>query len=150
MSDPYSRIYWRVMEDEEFDGVREDVRLFGSWALMLVVADMAYPAPAFIPPTVPRAAVKRLAVAELVELLPGHRYRIRGHEKERAKRSESGRNAAAVRWQSGPIASKAEQRKAEQSTPRAGARNGAPRGGPMSHVGDAIEALVAVGEARIP
>ena len=151
MSDgPYSRVYHSVMDDPCFDGIREDMRLFGSWSMMLIVADQAYPAPAFVPPTVSRASLKRLVAAELVELLPGHRYRLRGQEKERAKRSESGRNAAAVRWQSGRNARRDETRKDETSSPRAGALRGAPRNGPMTHVGDAIETLVAVGEARIP
>jgi hypothetical protein len=96
---PYSRVYWSVMDDAKFDGIREDVRLFGSWSLLLVVADMAYPAPAFIPPTVPRSAFARLVASGLIDDLGGHRFRVHGMGKERDKRSESARIAAAVRWQ---------------------------------------------------
>lgn len=128
MSGPYSRVYWTVMEDTKFDGVREDVRLFGSWSLMLVVADMAWPSPAFVPPNVPKSAVARLASCGLVDLLPGARYRVHGLAAERNKRSQSGRNAAALRWQSprnaDPMLGKDEaEAKAERVSP---AREGLP------------------------
>jgi hypothetical protein len=100
MNDPYSRVYWSVMDDPKFDGIREDMRLFGSWSLLLVVADMAHPAPAFVPPMVPKSAVARLSEAGLIDLLGGQRYRIHGLASEREKRSQYGRNAAALRWQS--------------------------------------------------
>jgi hypothetical protein len=100
MNDPYSRVYWCVMDDTKFDGIREDVRLFGTWSLMLVVADMAWPAPAFVPPTVPKWAVVRLAEAGLLDVLGGSRFRVHGLAAEREKRSHSARNAAAVRWHS--------------------------------------------------
>lgn len=88
---PYSRIYWSVMDDAKFDGIREDCRVFGAWSLMLVVADMAWPSPAFVPPTVSRASLARLVEAELVDVLPGYRYRIHGLDAERERRSEAGR-----------------------------------------------------------
>ena len=92
MSDrAYARRYHEVMDDPKFDGIREDVRLFGSWALLLLVADMSYPAPAFVPPTVPRSALRRLIEAELVDELPGHRFRIHGLEAERMRRTVSAR-----------------------------------------------------------
>lgn len=88
MSDraPYSRVYWSVMDDSKFDGIREDVRLFGSWSLLLVVADMSYPAPAYVPRTIPKAAIARLSECGLIDLLAGHRYRIHGLESERTRR----------------------------------------------------------------
>lgn len=91
MSEPYSRIYWHVMSDDKFDGIREDARLFGAWALLLVFADMAYPAPAYIPPIVARAAFRRLVDCGLVDDLGQHRYRVRGLEAERNRRSNAGR-----------------------------------------------------------
>jgi hypothetical protein len=99
-SQPYSRVYWSVMDDEKFDGIREDVRHFGSWTILLIVADMAYPAPAFIPATVPKASVKALSACGLVDLLSGGRFRVHGLASEREMRSDSGRNAAAKRWHS--------------------------------------------------
>src|SRR5688572_16256060 len=79
------------MDDPKFDGIREDVRILGSWTLLLLVADMAHPAPAFIPRTVPKTAVDRLSEAGLVDLLDGHRYRIHGLTAERGRRSEAAR-----------------------------------------------------------
>ena len=83
---PYSRVYWSVMDDEKFDGIREDVRLFGSWSLLLVIADMAHPVPAYLPRTVPSTCVSKLAAAGLIDLLAGHRYRVHGLDAERERR----------------------------------------------------------------
>lgn len=85
----YSRIYWSVMDDSKFDGIREDVRLFGSWSLLLVIADMAHPAPAYLPRTVPKAAITKLAEVGLIDLLGGHRYRVHGLDAERERRRAS-------------------------------------------------------------
>lgn len=98
MSGQYARIYWTVMDDSKFDGIREDVRLFGSWSLLLLVADMSWPVPAFIPPTVPRSAFGRLVAAGLIDELPGHRFRVHGMDKERRMRSQLASNATAGRW----------------------------------------------------
>lgn len=97
---PYSRVYWSIADDEKFDGVRDDMRLVGSWLTLLVAADMAYPVPAYVPPTVPRSALRRLVEAGLIDELPGHRYHVHGLATERERRSETGRNASASRWQS--------------------------------------------------
>lgn len=100
MSDraPYSRVYWSIHDDPKFDGIRGDARLIGSWLLLLVAADMSYPSPAYLLPTVTRASVNRLVEAGLVDLLDGHRYRVHGLDKERQKRSQSASDAAAMRW----------------------------------------------------
>jgi hypothetical protein len=116
---PYSRVYWSVMHDDKFDGVREDPRLIGSWLLLLIVADMAYPSPAYVLPTVSRSALKRLEEAGLVDLLDGHRYRIHGLDAERERR----RTLATTRGPSGdrpvpvrdPLGDQAKQSKAETS-----------------------------------
>lgn len=97
---PYSRVYWAVLDDRKFDAIRADMRHFGSWTLMLVVADMAYPAPAFIPPSVPKGSLTALVDAKLIELLPARMYRIKGLKSERESRSERGKAGAAARWQS--------------------------------------------------
>jgi hypothetical protein len=88
------------MDDEKFDGIRENVRHFGSWTLLLIVADMAHPAPAFVPANVPKASLQALAQCGLVDLLSGGRYRVHGLASERGQRSDSARNAAAKRWHS--------------------------------------------------
>jgi hypothetical protein len=95
---PYSRMYWSVMDDPKFDGVREDVRLFGAWALFLLYADMSYPAPTYRPPTISIGVMNRLVAQGLVDELSGKRYRIHGLASEREMRSHNARNAAASRW----------------------------------------------------
>jgi hypothetical protein len=120
---PYSRVYWSVMEDPKFDGIREDPRLFGSWSLLLIAADMAHPSPAYLLPTVTRASVTRLVEAGLIDLLDGHRYRIHGLDAERERR----RALATTRGPSGhrPVPGReanghqAKQSKAEQETRQA-------------------------------
>lgn len=84
--DPYSRVYWRVLDDGRFDNVRSDMRHFGSWTLMLLVADMAYPAPAFVPSTVPKASLAQLTECGLIEMLPGGLFRVHGLRAERDRR----------------------------------------------------------------
>jgi hypothetical protein len=98
---PYSRVYWSVMDDQKFDGIREDVRHFGSWTVLLIVADMAHPAPAFIPGTIPKASIRALSECGLIDLLSGGRFRVHGLASERGERTQSARNAAAKRWHSG-------------------------------------------------
>jgi hypothetical protein len=111
------------MEDAKFDGIREDPRLFGAWALLLIAADMSHPSPAYLIPTVPRASVTRLAEAGLIDLLDGFRYRVHGLDAERERR----RTAATTRGPSGdrpvpvrdPLADQAKQSKAETSRAQA-------------------------------
>ena len=98
MSGPYSRIYWSVMDDTKFDDIRADMRHFGTWSLMLVVADMAYPAPAYIPPTAPKRSVQALVDAGLVDLLPGFRFRVHGLDAERGRRSQRARESVSHRY----------------------------------------------------
>lgn len=95
--DPYARIYYKVMEDEKFDGIREDMRLFGAWSMLLLVAEMAYPNPALLPAFVPRGSVRALADRGLVDLLSGGRYRVHGLEAEREARSARGRPGGMAR-----------------------------------------------------
>ena len=127
----YARIYWSVLDDPKFDGIREDVRHFGSWSIMLIVADMAWPAPAYVPSTVPRASFRALVASGLVDELVGGRFRIHGLQSERSARSNAASRAASMRWQSDsnagalrahskgnaePMPSRAEHSKAEQSS----------------------------------
>lgn len=129
MSDraPYSRIYWTVLDDPKFDEVRADMRHFGSWSLLLVVADMAYPVPAFIPPSVPKASLDKLADVGLIDLLPARMYRLRGLKTERERRAEAARRGGKgdpTAPQPGPkreaVASLDETRRDETKTSNAG------------------------------
>ena len=130
MNGPYSRVYWLVMEDAKFDGIREDARAMGAWLICLITADMSWPSPAYVPPTVPRQAYARLVAAGLIDDMPGHRYRIHGLDAERGtrqskasasasarwKRPDSERNANAMRTQSETHARRDEHRQDEHST----------------------------------
>lgn len=95
---PHSRIYWEVMDDPKFDGVRDDMRLMGAWVSLLLVADRAFPQTAYIPSVVPMSAFRKLVAAALVDELPGHRYQIHGLPAERARRSAIGLPGASGRW----------------------------------------------------
>lgn len=95
---PYSRVYWSIQHDTKFDGIREDMRLIGSWLTLLVVADQAWPAPAYLPPVVPKACIRALTGAGLVDVLTGGRYRIRGLDAERTKRARIASASANARW----------------------------------------------------
>ena len=127
MSDraPYSRVYWSVMHDEKFDGIRDDCRAMGAWLTLLLQADMSWPAPAYIPRPIPKSALVALANARLIELLSGHRYRIVGLDSERERR-----RAAATRDPDGtrrgpkrdPVADQAKPSTSKAETSQANAR----------------------------
>src|SRR5512146_3031284 len=93
MSDrqPYSRVYWSVFDDERFAAIRGDCRNFGAWLTMLLVADMAYPSSAFVPPTVSRSSLAALVDAGLVEPQPGGMFRLHGLQSERSRRADAAR-----------------------------------------------------------
>jgi hypothetical protein len=97
-SDPYSRFYWRFRD--EFADIYADKTTLGWWLTLLVTEEGAYPAAPELPRRITKKAINALVEAGLLELLPGDRYRVRGASKERAMRSENGRNAAALRWHS--------------------------------------------------
>ena len=88
---PYSRLYWSVFDDERFAGIRGDMRHFGSWSVMLLVADMAYPASAYVPPVVSRASLAALVDAGLIETQAGGLFRVHGLQAERTRRADAAR-----------------------------------------------------------
>lgn len=88
---PYCRVYWSVMSDEKFDGIRENPTHLGSWLTLLLVADMAWPAPAFIPPTLSKRVIDLIEGRGLIEKLPGWRFRVTGLDAERASRKAAAR-----------------------------------------------------------
>lgn len=96
--DPYSRLYWRLIDDEKFAGVYHDDHAFALWTRLLMAADMAWPASAALPFATRKAALKQLVDVHLVDLLPGGRYRIHGLDAERGRRQQRARGAAGARW----------------------------------------------------
>lgn len=138
--DRYARVFYdRIDRDEKFDGIRNDRALMGSWLLLLVQAERAWPSPAFPLPAswVPARDFRVLVERGIVDVLPDHRYRMHGLDNVRAERSKRGADAAAARWagaernatgnasaSAAEMPSKAKQSKEEQSIPRA--REGLP------------------------
>lgn len=83
---PYSRIYWSIIDDPKFATVYDDDRLVATWLRLLIVADQAHPASAYIPFGTNRKALESLVEVGLIDLGTGNRYRIHGLDKERARR----------------------------------------------------------------
>ena len=114
----YVRVYHTIVDDERFAEVFHNPVRLGTWLQLLLLADAMYPASAPMPSYANRPAVKVLVDCGLIEIAEHGQYRVHGLAPERAKRSQIGRNGAAVRWQSDGNAigmhSRAEPSKAEQ------------------------------------
>jgi hypothetical protein len=108
----YARVYHEIVDDPKFRRVYHDSAALGTWLRMLLIADQMYPNTAPMPEETDE--VRLLIRCGLITKRPGNRYIVTGLEREREMRSQYGRNAAAVRWQSGSNASKAKQSKAKQ------------------------------------
>ena len=100
----YVRVYYRITDDLKFETIYGDDRHLATWLRLLLVADGIWPVSPPIPRTVRRASLQALVTAGLIDLMPQDCYRIHGLESEREHRAQSGRNAAAKRWDSGPNA----------------------------------------------
>lgn len=131
--DRYARVRFSIMDDPKFDGIRETPALLGSWVLCLVVAEMAWPSPAFPPPWVTRSAFAHLVDAGLVDPMPNGCYRIHGLDAERSRRKDQAVHASNARWNApssprsnapaseGAMPSKAAQSRDDQRTDEQGA-----------------------------
>jgi hypothetical protein len=124
----YVRVYLSIVDDPKFEGIFDDDHHLAAWLRLLMAADATWPASCPIPFGTRKASLTALVQAGIVDLGTGHRFRIRGLDKERALRTESARNAAAVRWHSDRTAarnaepmlatqSRAEPSRAEPSAP---------------------------------
>lgn len=94
--DPYSRSYWRFAD--EFPEIYADDSAYALWSRLRDEADKAWPSSAPLPYGVKKRALAMLVDAQLVYPQPGHRYRIRGLDKERERRAEPARRSANARW----------------------------------------------------
>jgi hypothetical protein len=97
-SDPYVRVYYRVIDDPKFKEVFDNDARLACWLRLLLIADATYPMPAPVPAGVKRPALTYLVEVGLVDLEPGGRYRIHGMDPERSRRSALGEAAARKRW----------------------------------------------------
>lgn len=99
-ADPFVRVYYSVMgDDPKFEHVFDDDSRLACWLRLLLVADACYPAAAPLPQGIKKAPLAYLVSVELVDLLPGNRYRIHGLATERERRSERAAASARTRWQ---------------------------------------------------
>jgi hypothetical protein len=97
------RRWVRVYDDDlrrDYPQVWHDDRALATWLRLLSIADKMWPTIPELPRAVRPAALSTLTECGLVEILPEHCYRIRGHDAERTKRRNAASNAAALRWQS--------------------------------------------------
>lgn len=97
-NDPYSRHYWRLVDDEKFVDVFDNDHHYACWSRLLMIADQAWPASAHLPASARKSSVAKLAEVKLIELLPGGRFRMVGTQAEREKRSQQAKDAALARW----------------------------------------------------
>lgn len=95
-SDPYSRFYWRFRD--EYADIYADKEAFGWWMTLLANAEGTHPSAPEMPRSIKPKALSRLVSADLIELLPGDRYRMKGVAKEMERRSKQGKAGADARW----------------------------------------------------
>ena len=144
--DPYTRMYWRLIDDEKFVEIYPDDHHFALYVRLLMAADMSWPASASLPYATRKTSLQKLCDVGLVDVLASGRYRIRGLDAERRKRQQKASNAAASRWEddeqparsangtdehppsnANGMPSRAEPRKSQDETRRAlSAREGLP------------------------
>lgn len=96
--DPYSRLYWRLIDDEKFAEIYGDDHHFALWCRLLMTADMAWPSSAALPFGTRKASYQKLVNVGLVDPAAGNRYRIHGLDAERSKRQTKARDAISQRW----------------------------------------------------
>ena len=82
-TDPYVRVYYRVIDDPKFADVFDDDARLACWLRLLLVADGTWPAPAPIPANVKRGPFQHLVKVGLIDIVAGGRYRIHGMDGER-------------------------------------------------------------------
>lgn len=81
-----------------FPQVWDSDRLLATWLRLLALADKLWPSPAELPRGVSPAAVKSLTEAGLLDVLPKHRFTVRGLDAWRKRKQDAARNAAETRW----------------------------------------------------
>ena len=98
---PYSRVYHCITDDPRFATVIGDDAAGWTWVRLLVIAEQAWPASAYLPRWVRPRPLAVLIAAGIVER-EGDKYRIHGLDAERQGRSDHARGAANVRWGNAP------------------------------------------------
>lgn len=99
--DRFARVHYdRISTDAKFDGMRLNRQLMGSWLLLLIEADKAWPSPALPMSTqyVPAREFREMVERGLIDVLPDGRYRMHGLDAIRSERSRRASEAANARW----------------------------------------------------
>lgn len=100
MSDrPYVRVYYNDLIRDYPEVWGDDAQL-ATWLRLLCTADPMWPTPPELPRSAKARILDKLVTSTLLSLLPSHRFRVKGLDGERGRRSDAARNAAALRWQS--------------------------------------------------
>jgi hypothetical protein len=84
-------VYHSIVDDPKFGAIYDDDRRLATWLRLLIVAEQAHPASAYIPIGTNRAAIAALVDAGLIDLGTGSRYRIHGLDAERRRRTDAAR-----------------------------------------------------------
>ncbi len=96
---PYVRVYHDDLRRDYPDVYGNDAAL-ALWLRLLVLADKMWPIQAELPRSVRKRPLDLLVIWGLVAVQPDGTYSVKGYDRERTKRQENARSAAAVRWQS--------------------------------------------------
>lgn len=94
----YANVYFTIQTDERTASIWQDDALLGLWTRLLVLAEQAWPEPAYLPRSVNRRRLATLTDAGCIEVVDKDRYRFHGLDSERARRSAHGKAAADARW----------------------------------------------------
>jgi hypothetical protein len=88
---PYSRVYWSIVDDPKFATIYDDDRHLAAWLRLLMAADGLWPASCPVPASARKASLTALTDADLIDLMPGGRFRVHGLDAERGRRRDAAR-----------------------------------------------------------
>jgi hypothetical protein len=91
----YTPVYRDIREEHE---LWDDDRVLAWWLRLRVMADVAYPADAILPRSLPDDVLERLVALHKISRVNGDLYRFRGVDMDRTRKSDHGRAAAEARW----------------------------------------------------
>jgi hypothetical protein len=121
-----------IEDDERLAEIYPDDANLGLWLRLLMLADHAWPKPAYIPRSTNKRRLQTLVDAGVVVLVDGDRYHFHGLDAERQRRVDSSKAALDARWHTARTTSSDTPRTASRSTETIPARAAAPPPPPLS------------------
>ena len=115
-----------IEDDERLAAIYPDDASLGLWLRLLMLADHAWPKPAYIPRSTNKRRLQALVDAGVVVLLDGDRYHFHGLDAERQRRVDSSKAALDARWNASRSASSDTARTTSRTTETIPARAAAP------------------------